>query len=60
MSRLPGRNHSTAFKAKMVLAAFKGEKTLVELPPDYDMYPNQITICRVQLLEGAASVFGSE
>jgi hypothetical protein len=28
MSRRPRRNHSAGFKAKVVLAAIKGEKTL--------------------------------
>ena len=31
MSRRPRRNHSPAFKAKVALAAVKGEKTLTEL-----------------------------
>ncbi|MFH3478636.1 IS3 family transposase [Xanthobacter variabilis] len=60
MSRRPRRNHSPAFKAKVALAAIKGEKTLAELAHDYDLHPNQITTWRTQLLEGAAGVFGSE
>ena len=47
-------------KAKVALAAIKGEKTLAELAHDYDLHPNQITTWRTQLLEGAAGVFGSE
>lgn len=31
MSRRPRRNHTPAFKAKVALAAIKGEKTLAEL-----------------------------
>jgi transposase len=31
MTRQPRRNHSPAFKAKVALAAVKGEKTLAEL-----------------------------
>jgi transposase len=60
MSRRPRRNHSPAFKAKVALAAVKGEKTLTELAQLYDVHPNQITTWRTQLLEGAAGVFGSE
>lgn len=41
MSRRPRRNHSPAFKAKVALAAIKGEKTLAELAHDYDLHPNQ-------------------
>ena len=60
MSRRPRRNHSPAFKAKVALAAVKGEKTLAELAQLYDVHPNQITTWRAQLLEGAAGVFGSD
>ena len=60
MSRRPRRNHSPAFKAKVALAAVKGEKTLAELAQQFDVHPNQITTWRTQLLEGAAGVFGSE
>jgi transposase len=31
MSKRPRRNHSPAFKAKVALAAVKGEKTLADL-----------------------------
>jgi len=60
MSRRPRRNHSPAFKAKVALAAVKGEKTLAELAQLYDVHPNQITAWRTQLLEGAAGVFGAD
>ncbi|WP_409994391.1 IS3 family transposase [Sphingobium sp. AEW010] len=60
MSKRPRRNHSPAFKAKVALAAVKGEKTLAELAQQFDVHPNQITQWRGQLLEGAAGVFGSE
>src|SRR6186713_208646 len=60
MSRRPRRNHSPAFKAKVALAAVRGEKTLAELAQQFDVHPNQITTWRSQLLEGAAGVFGSE
>jgi transposase-like protein len=60
MSRRPRRNHSPAFKAKVALAALKGEKTLAELAQQFDVHANQITTWRTQLLEGAAGVFGAE
>jgi transposase len=60
MTRRVRRNHSPAFKAKVALAAIKGEKTLAELAQQFDVHPNQITQWRSQLLEGAAGVFGSE
>jgi transposase len=60
MTRRVRRNHSPAFKAKVALAAIKGEKTLAELAQQFDVHPNQITQWRSQLLDGAAGVFGSE
>jgi transposase len=58
MARRPRRNHSPAFKAKVAVAAIKGEKTLSELAQQFDVHPNQITQWRSQLLEGATAVFG--
>ncbi len=60
MMKRTRRNHSPAFKAKVALAAVKGEKTLAELAQQFDVHPNQITIWCGQLLEGAAGVFGSD
>jgi transposase len=58
MGRRPRRNHSPAFKAKVAVAAIKGEKTLIELAQGFDVHPNQIKRWRDQLLEGATGVFG--
>jgi transposase len=58
MSRRPRRNHTPAFKAKVALAAIKGEMTLAELAEHFDVHPNQITTWKAQLQEGAADVFG--
>jgi transposase-like protein len=60
MTRRPRRNHTPAFKAKVALAAVKGEKTLAELAQQFDIHPNQITQWKAQLLDGAAGVFGSD
>lgn len=60
MSRRPRRNHTAAFKAKVALAALKGEKTLLELGQQFDVHANQITQWKSQLLEGAAGVFGGD
>ena len=58
MTRRARRNHSPAFKAKVALAAIKGEKTLAELAQQFDVHPNQITSWKAQLLEGAAGCSG--
>ena len=55
MSRRTRRNHSPAFKAKVALAALKGEKTVSELAQLFDVHPNQITQWKSQLQDGAAS-----
>ena len=52
MSRRPRRNHTSAFKTKMALAAIRGEYTLGELAQKNDIHPNQIKQWRDQLLEG--------
>ena len=56
MSKRARRNHNPAFKAKVALAAIKGEKTLAELAQLHDVHPNQITAWKAQLLESAAGV----
>jgi transposase len=58
MIRRPRLNHTPAFKAKVALAAVKGEMTLADLAQQFDVHPNQITQWKAQLLEGAAGVFG--
>lgn len=51
------RNHSAAYKAKVALAALKGDKTLAELSQQFDVHVNQITQWKSQLLERASEVF---
>ena len=60
MTRGPRRNHGPAFKAKVALAAIKGERTLTELAQQFDVHPNQITQWRSQLMEGASGAFGAD
>src|SRR5580765_3734316 len=58
MSKRPRRNHTPAFKAKVALAAIKGDRTLAQLAEQFDVHPNQVTTWKAQLEEGAADVFG--
>jgi len=57
MTRRPRRNHSAAFKAKVTLAALKGDRTMSELARQFDLHPNQIKQWKDQLLENASGVF---
>lgn len=59
MSTRPRRNHSPAFKAKVALAAIRGEK-MSDLAEQFDVHPRQISTWREQLLAGAGDVFGAE
>lgn len=60
MSKRARRNHSPAFKAKVALAAIKGEKTTAELSQQFDVHVNQITNWKTRLTEGAVDLFGSD
>jgi len=51
------RNHSAAFKAKVALAAAKGDKTVAELAGEYQVHPNQITQWKKQLFESLPEIF---
>ena len=57
MSRRPRRNHSAAFKAKVAIAAIKGERTIAQIAEQFDVHPNQVTTWKAQLEGGAADVF---
>jgi transposase len=59
MNRRPRRNHTPAFKAKVALAAIKGDRTLAQLAEHFDVHPNQITTWKAQLEGGASDVFAS-
>ncbi|WP_373429608.1 MULTISPECIES: IS3 family transposase [Cupriavidus] len=58
MTKRSRRTHSATFKAKVAMAALKGDKTLAELAQQYDVHPSQITEWKQQLAEHAADVFG--
>lgn len=51
------RNHSPQFKAKVVVEALQGHRTIHEIAARHQVQPNQVTQWRRQLIEQAASVF---
>jgi transposase len=51
------KTYTNDFKAKIALEALRGDKTIVELSAQYSVHPNQITIWKKQILEGASSLF---
>jgi transposase-like protein len=51
------RNHTPAFKAKVALAAIKGDQTIAELAKRFDVHPNSIVQWKSELLERAGELF---
>ena len=51
------RNHSAQFKAKVALAAAKGDKTTAELSQQFQVHPTQITKWKKQLTDSLPEIF---
>ena len=60
MTRRKRRNHSSALKAQVALAALKGERTLAELAEQFDIHPNQFQEWKKRMVESAKDVFGGD
>ena len=56
MTKRTRRNHSSAFKAKVAIAAIKGDRTLAQIAEQFDVHPNQVTIWTVRPKFSAVAV----
>ena len=53
------RRFDSGFKAKVALEAVRSVKTISELAKQFKLHPNQVTLWKKQLLEGADQAFES-
>ena len=53
------KRFSNEFKAKVALAALRGDKTMSELAGEFEVHPAQVSTWRNELKERATEIFGT-
>ena len=53
------KRFSNEFKAKVALAALKGDKTMSELASEFEVHPTQVSAWRNELKDRAMEIFGT-
>ena len=51
------RNHNPSFKAKVALAAIRGDKTIAEIASQYGVHANQVSSWKKIALDNLESLF---
>jgi transposase len=51
------RQYSPEFKAKLAIAALRGDKTAAELASQYEIHPTMLNTWKRELLENASELF---
>ena len=59
MKKLARKTYSTDFKVKVVLEAFKGQRTINEICSHYGIHPNQVSQWKKQAIEALPEVFST-
>jgi len=52
------KSFSSEFKAKVAIAALKGQQTVNEIAAEFGVHPTQVNTWKKQLLDSSADVFG--
>jgi transposase-like protein len=52
--------YDVAFKTKVVLEAFKEQKTLAQLGSEFGVSPNQISLWKNDIIKGLPTLFGAK
>lgn len=59
MKKQNRKSYTKEFKVKVVLEAFKGQRTINEISSDYGIHPNQVMNWKKQAIESLPDVFST-